>query len=109
MASPTAAGSPAPGSPAAIAQQRIDQMFTVPADASWFSALFLAQISTQQIDTIVAQIKASAGAYRGVTRQSPGVFIARFDKATEEVDIQLDATNKIDGLIFKPPVMSPAH
>ncbi len=104
-----AAASPAPGSPGAIAQQRIDQIFTVPADASWFSAVFLAQVSPQQIDTIVAQLKSSLGAYHGATRQSPGVFIARFDKGTEEVDIHLDTANKIDGLFFKPPVMTAPH
>jgi len=108
--SPSAAAPAASASPAAtgdLAKQRIDQIVGGgKSDPSWFAASMLAAVSVAQIDTIVAQYKAALGAYHGVERKSPNVYIARFDKGTDEVDISLDASGKIDGLLFKPPALT---
>jgi hypothetical protein len=118
LAPPTAlaqssAASPAPAvSPVAVppgiqlARSRIDTMLrTGHADASWFSAGFLAQVSISQVNTVLAGLTASLGAYRSV-EYTPTNFIAHFAKGTDDVQIHLDAEMKIDGLLFMPPQVS---
>jgi hypothetical protein len=105
--------SPAPAvSPAAVppgielARSRIDTMLrTGHADASWFSAGFLAQVSASQVDAVLAELTAALGAYQSV-EYTPAKFIAHFAKGTDDVQIHLDANMKIDGLLFEPPVVS---
>lgn len=105
--------SPAPAvSPAAVppgielARSRIDTMLrTGHADASWFSAGFLAQVSASQVDAVFAELTAALGAYQSV-EYTPAKFIAHFAKGTDDVQIHLDANMKIDGLLFEPPVVS---
>jgi hypothetical protein len=100
------APSPAPsGSPIAIATDRIDTMLrTGHADPAWFSDSFLAQIPASKVDEIVASLTPTLGKYERV-EFTPDAFIAHFDKGTDNVLIHLDADNKIDGLLFKPPVV----
>ena len=105
--------SPAPAvSPAAVppgielARSRIDTMLrTGHADASWFSAGFLAQVSVPQVDAVLAGLTATLGAYQSL-EYTPTKFIAHFAKGTDDVQIHLDAEMKIDGLLFKPPVLA---
>jgi hypothetical protein len=105
--------SPAPAvSPAAVppgielARSRIDTMLrTGHADASGFSAGFLAQVSVSQVDAVLAELTAALGAYQSV-EYTPAKFIAHFAKGTDDVQIHLDANMKIDGLLFEPPVVS---
>jgi beta-lactamase class A len=104
-AAPAASASPAASGD--LAKQRIDQIVGGgKSDPSWFAASMLAAVSVAQIDAVVVQYKATLGAYRGVDRKSPNVYIARFDKGTDEIDISLDASGKIDGLLFKPPALT---
>jgi hypothetical protein len=72
------------------------------ADAAWFSASFLAQVSVAKLDAILAQITVGLGAYKSVDG-AQGDYIAHFEKGTDEVLVHLDADTKIDGLFFKPP------
>jgi hypothetical protein len=105
--------SPAPAvSPAAVppgielARSRIDTMLrTGHADASWFSAGFLAKVSVSQVDAVLAGLTSALGAYQSV-EYTPTNFIAHFAKGTDDVQIHLDADLKIDGLLFKPPAIS---
>jgi hypothetical protein len=75
------------------------------ADASWFSASFLAQVSVSQVNAVLAGLTSALGAYQSV-EYTPTKFIAHFAKGTDDVQIHLDAENKIDGLLFKPPLLS---
>jgi beta-lactamase class A len=75
------------------------------ADASWFSASFLAQVSVAQEDSVLAGLASALGAYQSL-EYTPTNFIAHFAKGTDDVQIHLDADSKIDGLLFKPPVLS---
>lgn len=102
---PPAAPSPAAVEPGAdLAQVRIDQIVGGgKSDPAWYATSMLAAVSTAQIDAIVVQLKNALGAYRGVSRTATGVYLARFEKGTDEVDIHLDERGKIDGLLFKPP------
>ena len=108
----SSSASPAPAvSPAALppgielARSRIETMLrTGHADASWFSAGFLAQVSASQVDAVLAELTAALGAYQSV-EYTPAKFIAHFAKGTDDVQIHLDADMKIDGLLFKPPVV----
>jgi hypothetical protein len=75
------------------------------ADASWFSASFLSQVSASQVDAVIASLTTALGPYRSV-EFTPTKFIAHFAKGTDDVLIHLDADMKIDGLIFKPPAIS---
>ena len=105
--------SPAPAvSPAALppgiefARSRIDTMLrTGHADASWFSAGFLAQVSVSQVDAVLAGLTSALGAYQSI-EYTPTNFVAHFAKGTDDVQIHLDTDMKIDGLLFKPPVVS---
>jgi hypothetical protein len=109
----TSSPSPAPAvSPAALspgielARSRIDTMLrTGHADASWFSASFLAQVSVSQVNVVLAGLTSALGAYQSV-EYTPTNFIAHFAKGTDDVQIHLDADMKIDGLLFKPPVLA---
>ena len=99
--------SPVPSSPVGIATARIDTMLrTGHADPSWFSASFLAQVSASKVDTVISDLTQSLGAYQRV-EFTPEKFIAHFAHGTDDVLIHLDADNKIDGLLFRPPVTSP--
>lgn len=106
--SPTAAPASAASMPPAIAlaQSRVDAMLrTGHADPDWFSASFLAQIPASYVDQVVAGLIKTLGAYQSV-QYTPEKFIAHFAKGTDDVLIHLDAENKIDGLLFRPPVTS---
>ena len=74
------------------------------ADAAWFSATFLAQISVAQIDSIIAGLKTNLGAYKGIAG-TQGDYTMQFEKGSDEVLVHLDAAEKIDGILFKPPKM----
>jgi len=75
------------------------------ADASWFSASFLAQVSVPQVDAVLGGLTAALGAYQSI-EYTPTKFIAHFAKGTDDVQIHLDVDMKIDGLLFKPPVVA---
>jgi hypothetical protein len=73
------------------------------AEATWFSDSFLAQIPASKVDEVIAGITGALGAYRSLETGS-GKFVAHFVKGTDEVLIHLDTDDKIDGLLFKPPI-----
>ncbi|MHB8148172.1 MAG: serine hydrolase [Vulcanimicrobiaceae bacterium] len=105
-ASPAAGPTPAPISPVEVARGRIDTMLrTGHADPGWFSASFLAQVPASKVDDIVAKLIGTLGAYRSV-EFTPKQFVAHFAKGTDDILIHLDADNKIDGLLFRPPVVA---
>jgi hypothetical protein len=86
-----------------VARSRIDAMLrTGHADPAWFSANFLAQIPASKVDEVIAGLTGDLGAYQGV-EFTPDKFIAHFAKGTDDILIHLDADEKIDGLLFKPP------
>jgi beta-lactamase class A len=101
--------SPAPSpssSPIELAQSRIDAMLrTDHADPAWFSASFLTEIPASKVDEVIASLIKTLGAYQRV-EYTPEKFIAHFAKGTDDVLIHLDADYKIDGLLFKPPVIT---
>ena len=105
---PTPSASASPAAPAALdalARGRIDAMLrTGHADAAWFSATFLAQISVAQLDSIAAGLKTNLGAYKSIAG-TQGDYTAQFEKGTDEVLVHLDAADKIDTIFFKPPKM----
>lgn len=89
-----------------LARVRIDAMLSSgKADASWFSAVFLKQVTVDQIDAVIAQLKAGLGDYKNI-EGADGDYTAHFTKGTDEVLVHLDADNKIDGLLFKPAKLS---
>ncbi len=75
------------------------------ADSTWFSDKFLAQVPASKVDEVIASLKVSLGDYQTV-EFTPTKFIAHFAKGTDDVLIHLDANNKIDGLLFRPPVLA---
>jgi beta-lactamase class A len=90
------------------ARMRLDVMLrTGHADPAWFSAIFLAQISAAQVDTIVSQFKTNLGEYQSINGAA-GEYTARFAKGTDRVLVHLDGQNKIDGLLFKEPSLQAA-
>jgi CO/xanthine dehydrogenase Mo-binding subunit len=104
-ASPVPAASAA-SSPVVLAQSRIDTMLrTGHADASWFSASFLAQLSVDKVDGVIANLTAALGQYQSV-EYTPAAFVAHFAKGTDDVLIGLDADNKIYTLLFRQPSLS---
>lgn len=97
---------PSPNAVMDLTRSRIDAMLrSGHSDAAWFSASFLAQIPTSKVDEIVASLRSSLGAYQSV-EYTPTKFIAHFAKGTDDILIHLDADNKIDGLVFRPPVLA---
>ncbi|GAC1392906.1 MAG: serine hydrolase [Vulcanimicrobiaceae bacterium] len=105
-AAPSTAPKPEPTSLSEFARSRVDALFTSEhADASVFSASFLAQVPVTQVDAIIAQLKAALGQYKS-TDGAKFDYTAHFEKGTAEVLIHLDAQNKIDGLFIKPPKLS---
>jgi hypothetical protein len=101
--------SPAPSpssSPIELAQSRIDAMLrTGHADPAWFSASFLTEIPASKVDEVMASLIKTLGAYQRV-EYTPEKFVAHFAKGTDDVFIHLNADNKIDGLLFKPPFIA---
>ncbi|GAC1573386.1 MAG: serine hydrolase [Candidatus Elarobacter sp.] len=105
--SPSAAP-PAPAQARDPAKARIDQVLGGrTTDPAWFSSSVPAGAAVQ-VEAVVAQLKAALGAYLGADRRSTGVYIARFEKGTDEVNVHLDGSGKIDGIFFKPPAMTNA-
>jgi hypothetical protein len=89
-----------------IARSRLETMLrNGHADPAWFSAGFLAQIPASKIDDVIVNLKSSLGAFEKVEVVQTK-FVAYFAKGTDDVTIQLDADNKIDLLLFKPPALS---
>ena len=101
---PTASPNTAMTAAIELARRRLDTMLrTGHADPSWFSASFLAQVPASKVDDAIAQVTAVLGPYRSI-EFTPQRFIAHFVKGTDDVLIHLDADDKIDGLLLRPPV-----
>ncbi len=73
------------------------------ADATWFSTTFLALIPTTRVDDVIASVKRTLGDYRTLEFTAP-TFVAHFARGTDEVRIHFNADEKIDALLFLPPV-----
>jgi len=98
----------APMSPVDLARNRIDTMLrTGHADSTWFSATFLAHVPASEVDQVIAGLKGTLGEYKSV-EFTPAKFVAHFAKGTDDVIIHLDADNKIDALLFRPPALAAA-
>jgi beta-lactamase class A len=90
----------------ALAQSRLDTMLrTGHADPSWFSESFLEQIPASKVDEVIAELTKALGPYQSIELK-PDRFVAHFAKGSDDVLIHLDADGKIDGLLFKPPVVA---
>lgn len=102
-----AAPSPSPA-PAGIAAARLDTMLrSGHADPKWFATAFLAQIPASQVDAAIASLAPSLGAYQSVeATANPNVFTAHFARGTDLVLIYIDADGKIEGLLFRPPILA---
>ncbi len=95
-------------SPVDLARGRIDTMLrTGHADSTWFSQAFLAQVPASKVDEIIISLGSVLGPYQSV-EFTPSKFIAHFAKGSDDVLIHLDAENKIDGLLFRPPSLKAA-
>ena len=104
----SAAVTPPPAMAAAVtlARSRIETMLrTGQADASWFASDFLAQVTIAQVNDVLANVIKSLGPFQQL-EYTPEKFVAHFAKGTDDVLIHLDADNKIDGLLFRPPSLS---
>jgi beta-lactamase class A len=89
---------------------RLAALFTtVPVPASWFAALFLAQIPVEKVQTIIAGLEAQLGAYRSVRANADGSYEVLFAKGSDNAQIHLDGDGKIDGLFFKPPKLAASN
>ena len=75
------------------------------ADPAWFSQSFLDQIPASKVDEVIASLLKQLGPYQSI-ELTPQKFVAHFAKGTDDVLIHLDADAKIDGLLFKPPVVT---
>lgn len=106
-ASPSvSASSAAPAATIELARGRLDAMLrTGHADPGWFSASFLAQIPASKVDEVIASLATTLGPYRSLEFATTK-FIAHFAKGTDDVLIHLDSDDKIDGLLFKPPLVT---
>jgi hypothetical protein len=94
--------------PSDLARARVDELLrSGHADPAWFATSFFAQVPATQVDAVVAQLKASLGAYQGVDG-SQGTYTVRFTKGTVVAIVHLDDQNKIDGLLFKEPKLRAA-
>jgi hypothetical protein len=89
-----------------VAKSRLEAMLrTGHADPAWFTAGFLSQIPASKVDDVIQNLKSSLGAFQKVELVQ-SKFVAYFAKGTDDVTIQMDADNKIDLLLFKPPALS---
>lgn len=89
----------------ALSHDLIDAMLrTGHADQAWFSQGFLAQVPATKVDQVIESVENTLGAYERV-EFTPRAFVAHFVKGTDDILIRLDAENKIDALLFRPPVM----
>ncbi len=101
-----AASAQSPASPVDIARSRLDTMLrTGHAEPSWFSAGFLAKVPAGKVDEVIASLTSALGPYRSL-EFTPTMFVAHFAKGTDDVLIHLDASDAIDGLLFRPPAVA---
>ena len=79
-----------------------------PLDQSLFSAEFLKVVPPSQLEPAVTSIKQTIGPVVAVTHQGGPTYLV--ETATHEMssDVVLDASDKIVGLFFRPPVASTA-
>lgn len=75
----------------------------------WFAPSFLAQVSAAQVESVLANAKATLGAYRSVKAQPDGSYLITFAKGTDRAQIALDAQGRITGLFFAPPHLTHAN
>jgi hypothetical protein len=75
------------------------------ADPAWFSQSFLDQIPASKVDEVIASLLKQLGPYQSV-ELTTDKFVAHFAKGTDDVLIHLDTDAKIDGLLFRPPVVT---
>lgn len=110
LALPSPSNSPSPAIPEAtpttlseFERFRIQVMFqNGKADATWFSNSFLDQVPVGEVDAAIAQVESALGRFRTIAGDR-GDYTAQFETGTDEVLVHVDAGNKIDRLLFKPP------
>lgn len=108
-ASPAAPAAASPGaSSVAAARNRLESMLRQGhADPAWFAAGFLEQVPVARVNEILATLSQTLGAFQGVDAL-PDRFVAHFAKGTDDVIVHMDADDRIDGLLFKPPAVAAA-
>jgi beta-lactamase class A len=79
-----------------------------PADQSLFSAEFLKAVPPAQLEPVLVNIKTTIGPVVAVTHVAGPTYLVETASHEMSSDIVLDATGKIIGLFFRPPVASTA-
>jgi beta-lactamase class A len=88
-------------------ENAISRLFTADkASADWFAASFLAQVSIEQVQSIVSQYRAQLGVFRGVHAEGDH-YVTEFEKGTVVTYATLDPNGRFVALLLKNPVMKP--
>ncbi|CAN1212313.1 Beta-lactamase class A catalytic domain-containing protein [Tumidithrix helvetica PCC 7403] len=80
----------------------IERLFTTKLQKNWFAAEFLAQVSTDQIEAIIASLKPLLGTYKQV-KESGENYVVIGERGTLPVTIALNDRGQISGLYFGNP------
>ncbi|MEE3716687.1 serine hydrolase [Tumidithrix elongata RA019] len=84
----------------------IERLFTTPKlQDNWFTAEFLAQVSTAQIEALIANLKPLLGTYKQV-KESGKNYVVIGDRATIPATIALNDKGQISGLYFGNPTIN---
>jgi len=82
-------------------QAAIERLFTSPKiDENWFAPIVLQQVSVEQLQSIIDQLKAQLGAYQAV-HPNGDHFSTEFEKGTVPTYVTLDGSGRIIGLFFR--------
>jgi len=101
VANAPAASAAAPVTPAAA----LERVLTAPSqDPAWYSPELLAQVTTAQMDGIVASVRKQLGTFVKLTGDgADGNYVAVFTGGTIPCWIKVDANGLISGIFFKAP------
>ena len=85
-------------------QAMIERLFEAPQiKAAWFAPEFLAQVSADQVEDIVAAMEKQHGPFQSVSGEGQD-FTVMLERAEVPTQLALDAEGRIAGLFFAPPV-----
>jgi beta-lactamase class A len=88
------------------AEEAIARMFAAPkVDADWFTPAFIAQVSTEKIDAIMADIRKDLGPFVKVEKNGDAIH-AVLARGKVPVKTNIDADGRITTLWFSPPEMT---
>ncbi len=83
----------------------LDRLFTEDISEDWLAPIFISQLPPARLKQVLDQVSNGLGDYQGASQQG-SAYRADFERGYLPTTIHLDSDGRIDGLFFRPAVLT---